>query len=287
MPQSPLHPHRYPHFAPCNPADSALARAAGSASGRDPVPVAGMAKLTTIDYPHHLSAVFFLQGCPWRCAYCHNRDLQSLKSDKPGVSWRNAIEFLASRQGLLDAVVFSGGEPTIHPGLATAMREVRALGFKIGLHTNGMFPDRMKALLSEGLIDWAGVDVKATRWLYAPVTGVTASAGAVYQTLRLLSQSDIPFEARTTVYRPLLGDNEIVELARELSEVGVGRLRLQSWRPEHEPGEFVPEEDLSALQGRVDSILHRLTFGAYSASKRRLNSRVSARETAIPISGRA
>ncbi|MDD5304810.1 MAG: anaerobic ribonucleoside-triphosphate reductase activating protein, partial [Elusimicrobia bacterium] len=115
-----------------------------------------MTPLSTTDYPGVLSAVLFLQGCPWRCSYCHNPHLIPADSP-PEREWESALAFLRGRVGLLDAVVFSGGEPTLQDGLEDAMREVKAMGFKIGLHTGGAYPERLVALLP--LIDWVGLDI--------------------------------------------------------------------------------------------------------------------------------
>ena len=223
----------------------------------DPVPVAGVTPFTTIDYPEAMSAVLFLQGCPWKCPYCHNESLQPMCEGKmkSAISWQKVRAFLEEHQGLLDAIVFSGGEPTIHRGLMQAMLEVRSHGFKVGLHTNGAFPGHVQRLADEELLDWVGLDVKAPRWLYAQAAGVKTTAAATYETLRVLLQAGIPVDARTTVYRPLLDDEEILRLARELRELGARRLFLQSWRPKHDPGQWVATEDLTLLQADVDAIL--------------------------------
>ena len=115
--------------------------------------VGGLTPLSTTDWPGMLAAVVFCQGCPWRCGYCHNPDLIPARGDHE-IPWEDVLAFLRRRQGLLDGVVFSGGEPTAQAGLADAMREVRALGFKIGLHTGGMYPQRLAAVLP--LVDWVG-----------------------------------------------------------------------------------------------------------------------------------
>src|SRR5690606_12286562 len=96
--------------------------------------VGGLTPFTATDYPGHLSAVVFVQGCPWRCGYCHNPHLQERTPHSP-IPWNDVLTLLDRRRGLIYAVVFSGGEPTMDPCLADALRETRALGFKIGLHS--------------------------------------------------------------------------------------------------------------------------------------------------------
>lgn len=98
--------------------------------------VGGMVPLTTLDYPGQLACVLFCQGCAWRCRYCHNPQLIPPRGSEE-VDWCRVLAFLQRRQDLLDAVVFSGGEPTLQDGLAPAMEEVRQMGFRIGLHKIG------------------------------------------------------------------------------------------------------------------------------------------------------
>ncbi len=123
----------------------------------NPMRIGGITPLTTIDFPGRLAAVVYCQGCPWRCSYCHNPEL--LDATAPAaVPWPQVLAFLQSRRGLLDGVVFSGGEPTLQAALPAALAEVRAMGFATGLHTGGMYPERLAAVLP--LLDWVGLDVK-------------------------------------------------------------------------------------------------------------------------------
>ena len=120
------------------------------------LPIAGLVPMTTLDYPDHLACVVFLQGCPLRCGYCHNPNMIPPRRGEPQ-EWQAILEFLSTRQGLLEAVVFSGGEPTLNADLSDAVKEVKALGFKVGLHTAGPYPDRLTQLLPH--LDWVGLDV--------------------------------------------------------------------------------------------------------------------------------
>ena len=189
--------------------------------------VGGVTPLSATDWPGQLAAVVFCQGCPWRCGYCHNPDLIPAQSDSE-IAWADVLDFLKRRQGLLDAVVFSGGEPTLQASLPEAMREVRALGFKIGLHTGGMYPKRLTAVLP--LVDWVGLDVKAPIADYARITGVQDSGEPVCESLNLLLASNVAYEIRTTVHPALLADEEVVELANDLAGHGVKRYVVQAFR---------------------------------------------------------
>lgn len=135
--------------------------------------IGGITPLTTIDFPGRLAAVLYCQGCPWRCSYCHNPEL--LDATTPAeMDWPQVLAFLRKRQGLLDGVVFSGGEPTLQAGLPQALEEVRALGFATALHTGGMYPERLAAVLP--LLDWVGLDIKGPEHRYADITGVPGGA---------------------------------------------------------------------------------------------------------------
>ncbi len=190
--------------------------------------IAGFTPLSTCDWPGHLAATVFLQGCPWQCTYCHNPGL--IDPTVPGqVPWAEVLELLGRRRGMLDGVVFSGGEPTRPPGLGDAVREVRERGFGVGLHTAGAYPHRLAEVLP--LLDWVGLDVKALPAAYAAVTGVGTSAPKAYESLRLVLLSGVDHEVRITV-DPTVHTGEHVEaLVARLLEAGVRRIVLQEARP--------------------------------------------------------
>ena len=199
-----------------------------------PVPVAGVVPFSSVDWPGRLAATVFLQGCPWRCPYCHNPGLQATAPCEGGVgdgagevSWAGFVDLLGRRRGLLDGVVFTGGEPTMHRGLGAAIDEVHVLGFDVGLHTSGCYPEALGRILDDHRPDWIGLDVKADprdAEAYAAVAyggaqlggaeggGAQLSAGdKVLRSLRLIVEAlgahqtagDFPplsLEVRTTVW---------------------------------------------------------------------------------------
>jgi pyruvate formate lyase activating enzyme len=185
--------------------------------------------MTTLDYPGELAAVVFCQGCPWRCRYCHNAHLLAPRSDEQ-IPWSDIRAFLEARVGLLDALVFSGGEPTLQAALPAAMQEARSMGFKVGLHTAGPYPDRLRRLIP--YIDWAGLDIKALPADYLAVTGVPGSGERAWESLALLLDLRIPLQVRTTVLPGWSHEGDIGPLANRLVEVGVASHSLQRCRTE-------------------------------------------------------
>ncbi len=190
--------------------------------------VAGLTRLSTCDWPGRLVATVFLQGCPWRCTYCHNPGL--LDPTVPGqVPWQQVRDLLLRRHGMLDGLVFSGGEPTRQEGLGAAMLEVRDLGFGVGLHTAGAYPRRLSEVLP--LVEWVGLDIKALPSGYTAVTGVKASAVKAYESLRLVLDSGVDHEVRVTVDPTVHSAEHVETLVRRLREAGVARVVLQQARP--------------------------------------------------------
>jgi len=197
--------------------------------------IAGLTRLSTCDWPGKLVATVFLQGCPLACTYCHNPSI--LDPRAPGVlAWQEVLELLSRRHGLLDGVVFSGGEPTRQHGLAAAMREVRELGFGVGLHTAGPYPNRLAEVLP--LCDWVGLDIKAPVHLYEAITGVPASAGKAFASLLLAIDSGVRLQVRTTVDPMVMDADDVAGLTQVLRGLGVREHVLQEVRAEGTRPEF-------------------------------------------------
>ncbi|WP_445354222.1 anaerobic ribonucleoside-triphosphate reductase activating protein [Microbulbifer sp. EKSA008] len=186
--------------------------------------VGGFTSFTAIDFPGELAAVVFCQGCPWRCRYCHNGDLLPARAPS-AYDWDQIRTFLDSRRGLLDAVVFSGGEPTAQSALEPAIAQVRDLGFKVGLHTAGIYPRRLERLIQS--LDWVGLDIKAMPENYPSITGVDGSGVAPWQCAELLAQSNVPLQVRLTRHPSLTTNTELNQIRNKLHNLGVERLEVQ------------------------------------------------------------
>lgn len=219
---------------------------------RSVLTLGGLTPFSTVDYPGHLAAVLFTQGCPLRCRYCHNAHLQQ-RTPAPGVDWRATIAWLRRRRGLLDAVVFSGGEPTIQPGLADAMAEVAELGFAIGLHTAGTHPQLLAKMLP--LLDWVGMDVKAPFDRYAAITGSAGSGVRARRAMESVLASGVSHEFRTTVHSALLDAEDLLAIAGELHAHGVRRWVLQAFRTTgRRDAELLAQTDTGLLNATLPSL---------------------------------
>lgn len=204
-----------------------LTKAAPPLTPATALKIGGFTPFSATDYPGQLAAVVFVQGCPWACGYCHNPHLQPRTPHSP-LAWSDMLARLRRRVGLLDAVVFSGGEPTMDPGLEDAMRAVRALGFKVGLHTGGAYPRRLTELLA--LLDWVGLDIKALPENYDAITGVKDSAAPAWASAEAVLASGVASEFRTTVHPDLHAEPDILALAQALHRRGVKHYALQVFR---------------------------------------------------------
>ena len=207
-----------------------------------PLRVGGLTSLTSIDFPGRLAAVVYAQGCPWRCGYCHNPGLLDT-SAATALDWPQVLAFLHKRRGLLDGMVFSGGEPTLQAALPAALREVRAMGFQTALHSGGMYPERLSALLP--LLDWVGLDIKGPLTHYERISGAPGSGAKAFDALRRLLASGVDYECRTTWHAGLFSAAELLALADDLAALGVTHWALQECRA---PG--AAAWDLSAAQLR-------------------------------------
>lgn len=194
-----------------------------------PLRVGGLSPLSTSDWPGQLAAVVFCQGCPWRCGYCHNPHLLPSHGASP-IAWDDVLAFLHRREGLLDAVVFSGGEPLAQRALAGGVRQVKQMGFRVGLHTGGAYPARLADVLPQ--LDWVGLDIKAPFDAYEAITGVPGSGIDAQASARLVIDSGVAYEFRTTVHPRQLSPRVVQRLAGDLARSGVRRYALQEFRAE-------------------------------------------------------
>ena len=207
----------------------------------DDLVIAGLVPMSTVDWPDHLTATVFLQGCPWNCFYCHNQAL--IPARTPGqVAWEEVRALLRRRRGLLDGVVLTGGEALRQDALADAAREVIDMGFQVGLHTAGPYPRRLRDMIEAGLVDWVGLDIKALPEHYGQVVGRANAAARAWESLEVLIEAAScggpDFEVRTTVVPEDVTADDAVEVARRVHAAGARVYALQQARSEGTSGEF-------------------------------------------------
>lgn len=177
--------------------------------------IAGLQKLSLIDYPGRLSAVLFLSGCNFHCPYCHNPDLaRGRLPENGGLSAEQVLGFLQRRRGFLDAVVISGGEPTLARGLGGFCAAIRGLGYRLKLDTNGSRPAVLAELLAAGRLDYVAMDLKAPPENYAPRLSTERCAGAIRESVALLRAGGVDHEFRTTCVPPFVDAPRIAAMAR-------------------------------------------------------------------------
>ena len=206
--------------------------------------VSGLQKLTLLDYPGKVACTVFTGGCNFRCPFCHNAPLvlpERLQGDENGAE--TVLAFLKKRQGILDGVAVTGGEPLLHADIGDFLREVKALGYSVKLDTNGSFPQRLIALVEEGLVDRVAVDIKNAPALYAKTVGVPGfDLSPVERTKDYLLSGAVEYEFRTTVVKGLHTRESLLEAARWIE--GAKEYYLQQFK---DSGDVIAIEGLSAF----------------------------------------
>ena len=212
--------------------------------------IGGLQKFSLLDYPEHLSAIVFTTGCNFRCQYCYNpmlvwpnevgkvENITSPESEEvvekghPQISENDLFDFLKKRVKKLDAVVITGGEPTLHSDLVEFIEKIRALGFKIKLDTNGTNPQMVNSLLEKNLLDYIAMDIKSSMEKYDLVTGVQPDLNEIQKSIKIIMESGVPYEFRTTMV-PDLVDKEDIEKIGEIIK-GAPKWYLQQFKQDVE-----------------------------------------------------
>lgn len=188
----------------------------------------GLQKLTLLDFPGKMACTVFTCGCDFRCPFCHNAALVTGVSSAQPLPEEEFFSFLKKRQGILQGVCISGGEPTIQPDLKGFIKKIRDLGFKVKLDTNGNNPKVLAELINEGLLDYVAMDIKNGPSKYPLTAGVGGlSIDAVSESVKLLLSDVVDYEFRTTVVKEFHSEADIEEAARFIA--GAKRYYLQGF----------------------------------------------------------
>lgn len=176
--------------------------------------IAGLQKLSLIDYPDKISATIFIWGCSFRCSFCHNPELVKKELQPEGISEEEFISFLKKRKGLLEAVTITGGEPLLYPDIVGLIKKIKKLGFLVKIDTNGSNPELLKRVIDLKLSDYIAMDIKAPLEKYEKVTCVKVDPEKIKQSIKLIMDSGLTHEFRTTLLPSLHTKDDVVAMAK-------------------------------------------------------------------------
>jgi len=196
----------------------------------------------------------FTIGCNFRCPYCHNPELVD-ETVTETYSAEEILAFLKKRVGMLDGIVITGGEPTMHEELLSFLEKVKRLDFKVKLDTNGTNPDFLERAYDRKLLDYVAMDVKAPRSRYHEIVGRPVDTEAIQRSMQLLRESTVPYEFRTTLIKALLSPEDVQSIAQELDETDTYYLQkfipTKILNPQFKRKVSYSEEEYEALLDKV------------------------------------
>lgn len=190
--------------------------------------ISGLQKTSLVDYPGKISAVIFTSGCNFNCHFCHNPELVNPQFNSFQIQEKELFEFLNKRKKIIDAVVVTGGEPTIYDDLVGFIKKIKTIGFLVKLDTNGTNPELIKKLLKENLIDYIAMDIKGPIDKYSKITGKNVNTDNIQKSVEIIKKSKINYEFRTTVVPTLLDKNDFKKIGEWLN--GSKKYYLQQFR---------------------------------------------------------
>ena len=188
--------------------------------------ISGLQKLTLLDYPGKMACTVFTYGCNFRCGFCHNAMLVT-EENSDNISEDEFFAFLKKRQGILDGVCISGGEPTLQKDLPEFIEKIKAMGYAVKLDTNGSKPEVLRKLISENLIDYVAMDIKNSPGKYSLTCGCEVDMAPIKESVSVIIESGISHEFRTTTLREYHSPEDFAEIADWIS--GQSRYFLQQF----------------------------------------------------------
>jgi len=188
--------------------------------------IGGLQKTSLLDYPDVISAIIWTVGCNFRCPFCYNKDL--VFGNKTPISEEQVLSFLEKRKGLLEALVVTGGEPLMHKDIPDFLEKVKELGYLIKVDTNGSYPKKLQEIIDKKLVNYLDMDVKAPKKKYDKLTGVKTDIKKVDQSIKIIKNSGIDYEFKTTFVPELLTKEDIVEIGKWLK--GSKKYYLQQFK---------------------------------------------------------
>lgn len=222
--------------------------------------IVGLQKMTLLDYPGKVACTVFLGGCNFRCPFCHNSEL--LEANTPSYMEPEALlAFLQKRQGILDGVCITGGEPTLQKDLPQLLRSIKALGYPIKLDTNGCRPQMLRQLVSDGLVDYVAMDIKNSPERYGLTVGLEKpDLRATEESIRFLLSGAVDYELRTTVVLPLHTEASVSQMGQWLYSLNGGEKIPLLYLQPFVDRDTVPVAGLSAPDAsELDTFVSKLT----------------------------
>lgn len=180
--------------------------------------ISGLQKLTLLDYPGKLACTIFTRGCNFTCPYCHNSSLVLNDENSANlIPTEEILSFLKDRYGKIDGVCITGGEPLLQKDLKNFIKEVKAIGYKVKLDTNGYLPEKLKSLIDENLIDYIAMDIKNSFAKYSRTVGkVNIDIDRIERSIEIIKSSGIDYEFRTTAIKEYLELKDFKEIAQRI-----------------------------------------------------------------------
>ena len=216
---------------------------------------AGLQKLTLLDYPGKVACTLFTKGCNFRCPFCHNASLVVRADEQKTYGNDEILSFLKKRQGVLDGVAITGGEPTLMSGLYDFMKQIKELGYSVKLDTNGTRPDLLKRLVNDGLVDYVAMDIKNSPEKYAYTCGLPESydLSKIEESKNFLMEGKVDFEFRTTVAKPFHSEEDFYKIGEWLK--GSEKYFLQQFK---DSGDIIGQEISSFNESEMEKFLNTL-----------------------------
>lgn len=180
--------------------------------------IGGVKKISLIDYPNEISSVIFTQGCNMRCIYCHNSHLVLPERYSKEISIERVFDYLLCRKGKINAVVISGGEPTLHKDLPYFIKEIKNMGFLVKLDTNGTNPEMLKTIIDKNLVDFIAMDIKAPFEKYKKICGTEINTKKIVNSIEIIKDSSIEKEFRTTFVKKIQKKEDLFAIKEIICE---------------------------------------------------------------------
>ncbi|HZJ75295.1 MAG TPA: anaerobic ribonucleoside-triphosphate reductase activating protein [Clostridia bacterium] len=190
--------------------------------------LAGLQKLSLLDYPGKVCCTVFTPGCNFRCSFCHNASLVQNPNDAPIISEEYFFSYIEKRKDMLDAVCITGGEPLLQPDIEPFLERIKSYGLLVKTDTNGSFPERLKSIVNKGLCDYVAMDVKSSEKGYLNVIGLSDfDYSSIDESIDFLKKGTVPYEFRTTVAKQLHTDEDFLSISERIK--GAERYCLQNF----------------------------------------------------------